>query len=271
MLTTPSRELFVSLSTEAFLAHDLLRRGYAVETIERSNERPRSSSAQHGDGHGRRGLHPARATRRRRLVARGQRSSADVLCAGRVSARTSAPLSTTRFPWTPVARSWAHDKMLEQTGATVMAEIRDDVEDALRDLRPLAKSYRHPGTPMIDRGQPRRRSASARRGDLWSGTFSASSSASLPGRGPPADRRADAQDHPALTTTPSMPRRAASSVSLMQTKIAQDLHPPRASRALGGTQRGYPTDYGLDLMAFSSSRLCRTATATSSPSRTTRT
>jgi hypothetical protein len=39
--------------------------------------------------------------------------------------------------------------MLAETREPVIAEITRDVDDALRDLRPLARTYRHPGVPLL--------------------------------------------------------------------------------------------------------------------------
>ena len=145
MLRTRSRELFVSLSAEVFVAYDLLRRGYAAETIERADSRTPDLKIS-GDE-----IDMAvevYSPRELRAVGDWTHEVTDLLQYVDVRASFDSNVSTVIEPSIPPNREqldpWAHDKMLEGTRAKVMTEISRDVEEALRDLRPLEKELPPP-------------------------------------------------------------------------------------------------------------------------------
>lgn len=262
MLTTASRELFVSLSTEAFLAHDLLRRGYAVETIERSGNR---SPDLRVHGHGIDMAVEVYSPRELRHVEEWTRELTDLMQYVDVRASFVFNGSTAIEKAMPPDREqldpWAHDKMFEETGAAVMAEIRSDVEHALRNLRSLDKSYRHRETPMtttvsIDNVRLPPDAGPRREGTFSYPGFSGYSPAGVFRRiverttRKKAKRRqthtVDAETHGLL-------------VNLMHTQIAQDLtHPAHLKQAEEVLDELVdPSKYGLDVIAFVVSALPR--------------
>jgi hypothetical protein len=254
MLTTPSRELFVSLSTEAFLAHDLLRRGYEVETIKRSAV---PSPDLRVRGRGMDMVVEVYTPRELRHVDQWTRELTDLMQYLDVRASFNFSGDTVIERAIPPNREqldpWAHDKMLEQTGATVMAEIRGDVEDALRDLHPIVKSYAHPETPMSTTVTISDVRLPPDAGPQRGGTFSYPGFSGYSPVGVfrrivertirKAEKR---QTHTIDAETRSL------LVNLMQTQIAPDLTHPAYSKQAEAVldELVDPADYGLDVIAF---------------------
>lgn len=254
MLRTKSRDQFVGLRAEALLANDLLRRGFAVDTVARAEGRTPDLRVS-GDG-----IDMAvevYSPRELRAVDDWTHELTDLMQYVDVRASFNFNGSTVIERSIPPGREqfdpWAHDKMLEQTGPTVMAEISGDVEDALRCLRPLEMSYRHQGTPMIttvtlDDVRTSPDAGPRREGTFSYPGFSGYSPAGVFGRiveraiRKKAERRqthtVDAQTHGLV-------------VNLMHTQIAQDLtHQTHLERAKAVLDEVAPADYGLDVIAF---------------------
>jgi hypothetical protein len=253
MLKTTSREQFVSLSAEVLVAHDLLRRGYAVETIDRSGDRSPDLRVR---GKGVDMAVEVYSPRELRAVDEWVHEVTDLLQYVDVRASFNSNVSTViEKPIPPDPESldpWAPDKMLERTGGTVLAEINSDFEDALRDLRPIDKSYHHPGTPMIttvtlDNVRSALDAGPARNGSFSPPGFSGYSPAGVFGKiVGRAVRKAQArQTHTVGALTRALV------VYLMGTSIAQDLtHPAHLKQAEAVLDDVDPTDYGLDVIAF---------------------
>jgi len=185
LLTTRSREQFVSHTAEVLVADDLLSRGYTVRTIETSGE---VSPDLHVTGHGidiavevysRRGL---------LAVDRGVDGVKDLLnnidIAADYSFTVDTRLDRSIPPEPGQLDPWAPDKMLAQTGEEVLAEIREDVRTALHELQPLNKEYPHSGTSLVtavvlDEVQQSSNNGPARSGSISSPGFGGYSPAGI--------------------------------------------------------------------------------------------
>jgi hypothetical protein len=156
LLTTTSREQFVSLSAEVLVADDLLRRGYTVSTIPRLG--------QPGPD-----LHftvdeidvAVEVYSPRELLAidawinevNDLLNYVDVPASYRSRVETKFERVIPPDPrWLD---PWLQAEMLAQTREDVIAEMSHDVETALRALRPLDRVYAHPGTPLLKKARRR--------------------------------------------------------------------------------------------------------------------
>ncbi len=254
MLKTTSREQFVSLSAEVLVAHDLLRRGYAVETIDRSEDRSPDLRV-HGVG-----IDMAvEVYSPRELVAVDEwtHEVTDLLQYVDVRASFNSNVSTLIEKSIPPDRRqldpWAPDLMLERTRGAVIAEVSSDLEDVLRDLRPLDKTYRHPETPMItrvtlDHVRSAPEAGPVREGAFSHPGFSGYSPAEVFRRiveGRVIKKAQERQTHTVGAETRALV------VYLMGTSIAQDLtHPAHLEQAESVLGDVDPSDYGLDVIAF---------------------
>jgi hypothetical protein len=150
LLSTRDREQFVSLTAEVLVADDFLRRGYEVQTVQRS-DRVRPDLLVGVDG-----LDVAvevYSPRELLAVDAWVREVSDLLNYVDVKASYASTVQTELEKKIPPDRTpldpWAPAKMLDETGDAVLAEITRDVEDALNALRSFTKAYRHLGTPLL--------------------------------------------------------------------------------------------------------------------------
>jgi hypothetical protein len=253
MLRTSSRELFVSLSAEVFLAHDLLRRGFEVETIQRSADRSHDLRVR-GDG-----IEMAvevYSPRELRAVDEWTHEVLDlaqyldVRSSYRSEVRTTIEQPIPPEPWQ--LDPYAHDRMLEATRGAVIAEISHDAEEALSELRPLDKSYPHEGTPMTTTITLSDVQPAADEGPVRSGTFSYPGFSGYSPAGVFAKivertiRKAqERQTHSVEAETRGLV------VYLMGTQIADDLtHEAHLRPAEALLAEVDPSDLGLDVIAF---------------------
>lgn len=252
MLTTRSRELFVSLSAEVFVAHDLLRRGYDVETIGRTDDRSPDLLLRG------RGIDMAvEVYSPRELLAVDEwiRTVLDLAQYADARASFDTYVTTTlerSFGPSEQLDPWAHDRILEATGATVMAEITGDVEDALRELRPHERTYRHSDTPMTTTVRLDNVREPPDGGPLRQGSFSypGFSGYSPAGVFRTVVDRTVKKAWGGQTLAADAETRALV-VYLMGTQIAKDLtHPAYLTQAEAVLNEVEPTEYGLDVIAF---------------------
>jgi len=165
-----------------------------------------------------------------------------------VDTRLEQTIPPERSPFDP----WAPAEMLAQTRKQVIAAISHDVEASLRELRPLSKIYRHPGTPLLtavelDEVQPAPDLGPARRGSISYPGFSGYSPSevfrTIVERAQKKARKRQAHGVPAAAR--------ALVVYLMATKIAEDLvHPAHMKGAEAALAEIDPQRYGLDAIAF---------------------
>jgi hypothetical protein len=150
LLRTRDREQFVSLTAEVFVADDLLRRGYDVKTVQRSDQvSPDLLVVIDGVDVAVEVYSP----RELLAVDAWVRKVSDLLNYLDVKASYASSVDTKLEQQIPPERErldpWAPAKILDETGEAVLAEITHDVEDALNALRPFAKDYRHGATPLL--------------------------------------------------------------------------------------------------------------------------
>jgi hypothetical protein len=150
LLTTRDREQFISLTAEVFVADDLLRRGYTVNAIPRSD---RTSPDLHVVADRVDLALEVYSPRELLAIDAWIHEVSDLLNYVDLPASYSSSVQTALERSIPPERTpldpWAPAKMLAQTRETVFADITRDVEESLRDLRPLNKGYRHAGTPLL--------------------------------------------------------------------------------------------------------------------------
>ena len=250
LLTTTSRQLFISHTAELLVA-DLLRRGYTVSTVERSDQ-PTPDLHVLSDGVD---VAVEVYSRRERVaVEEWVRAVSDLLQYVDVAANFQARVDTHREFTIPPApdqwNPWAVAKMLADTGDEVMGTITRDVQDSLNNLSPLNREYRHPGTPLqttveiydVARASPE---GPARRASFRYPGFGGHSPAGVFGNVVKnALRKARRRQAQGVTADAR-----ALVVNLMETQIANDfahpVHLEQAERHLASVE---PRDYGLELV-----------------------
>jgi hypothetical protein len=250
LLTTRDREQFISLTSEAFVAEDLLRRGYSVTTVLRQGAAVPDIHVV-ADG-----IDIAvEVYRPRELLAVDDwvKELTDLFQYVDVQASFSSSVHTRLDPTTlPRPDPWAVADMLAQTRDVVLEEITLDVEAALRKLRSLNREYAHEGTPLVttvevDDVQPAPALGPVRRGTHsppgFSGYSPAGVFATVVDRTKKKARRRQTHGFSAAIR--------ALVVDLMGVKIAGDLvhqaHTDEAKLALTDVD---PQEYGLDVIAF---------------------
>jgi hypothetical protein len=253
MLKTRSRELFVSHSAEMLVADDLLQRGYEVTTIETSDER---SPDLHVFGEGIDMALEVYSPRELRAVDDWTHEVGDLLQYVDIAASFSSGAATS-FEKTIPPEPWQFDPwavadMIDETHAVVLAEVTHDVEEALRTLQPLAKTYPHPGTPLVtsvqlDDVQPAPEGGPMRTGTISNPGFSGYSPAGVFKK----TVEKSLQKAKRRQTQGAAGDTRAQVVYLMGTQIAADLtHPAHSKQAEAVLDDVDPTDYGLDVIAF---------------------
>jgi hypothetical protein len=253
LLTTRSRNQFQSYTAELFVADDLLRRGYAVSTIERTGQ---ASPDLHVTGNGIDLAVEVYSPRELGAVDEWVHRVTDLLNYVDIAASFTSSVGTRYERSIPPQPShldpWATAGMLEQTGEHVIAEITHDVEDALRNLRSLNKVYRHPETPLVTTVEVENVEQASPRGPARWGAFSS------PGYGgySPAGvfrtvvERTEKKARKRQTHGVAAQAHALV-VYLMGTKIADDLaRPVHMSEAEAALDLLEPQHYGLDAIAF---------------------
>jgi hypothetical protein len=255
LLTTRSREQFISLSAEVFVADDLLRRGYTVRTVQRSSD-PSPDLHVVGDG-----IDVAvEVYSPRELLAfdAWQKELSDLLNYVDVAADFSSSANTVVEQPIPPPRGgprtdpWSIAEMIATTREAVIAEITDGVEESLRHLKPLTKTYRHERTPLVttielyDVAQARQLGP-VRRGTISIPGFSGYSPAGV--FRTIVDRALRKASRRQVESVPAAAR--ALVVYLMGTKIAEDLiHPSHLREAKAVLDGVDPRSRGLDVLAF---------------------
>jgi hypothetical protein len=254
LLKTRSREQFVGHTSELLVADDLLDRGYEVRTVERSGE---TSPDLLVSGDGIEVAVEVYSPRELRAVDAFVNDVVDLLNNADVAAdyTSSAETKIERALPPPPEQfdPWGPDKHLEQTADQVFAEISEDVQNALSELRPLSKVYGHGDTPLlttveIENVERSSEQGPARRGSFSYPGFSGYSPAgvfrTVVGRAlkKAKKRQASGVDASARALV----------VNLMGTKIAEDLvrsevHLNQAAEAANGID---PHEYELDVIAF---------------------
>jgi hypothetical protein len=253
LLTTSSREQFVSHTAEVFVADDLLRRGFAVRTIERSSE---VSPDLHVSGKGIDLAVEVYSPRELLAVDRWEDALKDLLNQTDIPADYRASATTRHerpIPPAPVPLDpWTLAAMIEQTHADVLGAITRDVEDALRERRLFAQTYLHPETPITTTVEIEDvRQASAEGPARWTTVAVPGFSGYSPaGVFRTIVERAEKKAWKRQTESVAADARALV-VYLMGTKIAEDLAvPAHMDEAEEGVQELDPAKYGLDAIAF---------------------
>lgn len=253
MLTTRDREQFVSLTAEVLVADDLLRRGYSVSTIPRSD---RASPDLHVVAEGVDVAVEVYSPRELLAVDAWVREVSDLLSYVDIKASYSSSVQTALERAIPPERTpldpWAPAKMLARTREDVLTDITRDVEESLRDVRPLNKVYRHTGTPLIttvdlDDVETAPEVGPVRRGTIGYPGFGGYSPAgvfrTIVER---SQKKAKRRQTQGVSTSAR-----ALVVYLMGTQIAHDLaHPAHLNQAKSALDGIEPLDYGLDAIAF---------------------
>ena len=248
------REQFASHTSELLVAEDLLDRGYQVTTIARTGD---VTPDLHVKGEGIDVAVEVYSPRELRAVDEFQNDAIDLLNNADIAAdyysRTETAIEKTIPPEPQHRDPFAHDRFLGETGEEVLAEIREDVQDALAELLPLAKTYRHGDTPLVTTVEIEdvRRSSEegpARRGSFSQPGFSGYSPAGVFRK---IVRRAQKKASEQQVSGVDASARALV-VNLMGTKIADDLvrseiHLNHAVESADGID---PQEYGLDVIAF---------------------
>jgi hypothetical protein len=253
LLTTRDREQFVSLTAEVLVADDLLRRGYTVSTVPRSDQVTPDLRAE-ADG-----IEVAvevYSPRELLAVDAWIKEVSDLLSYVDIKASYSSSVQTVLEQSIPPERTpldpWAPAKMLGQTREEVLAHITRDVGESLRNLRPLNKVYRHAGTPLLttvelDDVEMATEVGPVRRGTIGYPGFGGYSPAgvfrTIVDRSQKKAKKRQAQGVSAAAR--------ALVVYLMGTQIAEDLaHPAHLNQAKFALDDIDPRDYDLDVIAF---------------------
>jgi hypothetical protein len=253
LLSTRDREQFVSLTAEVFVADDFLRRGYDVQTVQRSD---RVSPDLLVVVDGLEVVIEVYSPRELLAVDAWVKEVSDFLNYVDVKASYASSVQTNLEQKIPPDRTpldpWAPAKMLDETGKAVLAEITHDVENALNGLRPFAKEYRHHATPLLttvelDDVAEAPDAGPLRRGTIGYPGFSGYSPAGVFRRTVERSQRKAKRRQ-----TQGVPASArVLIVYLMGTQVAEDLshraHLGQAEQALEDID---PRDYDLDAIAF---------------------
>ena len=230
-----------------------MRRGYTVRTIERSGDR---SPDLHVSGEGVDLAIEVYSPRELLAVDRWEDALKDLLNQTDIRADYRAS-ATTRYeraiPPAPLPLDpWTLADMMERAPKDVLPQIARDVEDALRNLRPLALTYAHPDTALTTTVEIEDvREASTEGPARWttiavpgfSGYSPAGVFRTIVERAEKKAKRRQAQGIAAGAH--------ALVVYLMGTKIAEDLVvPAHMAEAKEGVQDLEPMTFGLDVIAF---------------------
>ena len=143
---------------------------------------------------------------------------------------------------------WSLADALAKTRAQVLAEIVPDVENALRELRPLEKTYQHEGTPLVTTVEL----VDVKEGGRRNGTigYPGISGYSPAGVFRTVVERALRKARRRQTKGIAASGRALV-VYLMESKIAEDLVVPAHNREAEEVVKEIePRDHGLDAIAF---------------------
>ncbi len=252
LLTTSHRELFDGHITEVFVADDLLRRGYMVSTVPRADQ---PTPDLHVLSEGIDVAVEVYGPRELLAVDAWLKEVLDVLNYVDIRASYDSRIETRRVwnpPEPPQNDPWEVADMLAQTHEVVVAEITGDVEDSLRQLRPLTKQYRHAGTPLLTTVQLEHVRLAPTRGPERRGTFSypGFSGYSPAGVFRKVVEKALRKARRGQTQGVAADARALV-VYLMRTQIAEDLvHPVHMEQAERALDEIEPQEYGLDAIAF---------------------
>jgi hypothetical protein len=253
LLTTRSREQFVSHTAEVLVADDLLRRGYTLSTFPRSDQ---ASPDLHVTGDGINLAVEVYSPRELLAIDAWVDEVSDLLNYADMRASYRSDVATQLDQTIPPAPlgldSWAVAELLAETREQVLSEIGQDIESSLRELRPLKRVYRHPGTPLVttvelEDVQEASPLGPARQGTISYPGFSGYSPAGVfrtvvERAQKKAKRR---QAHGVAASARALV------VYLMGTKIAEDLsHPAHLSGAEAELNEIDPQQYGLDVIAF---------------------
>ena len=253
LLTTSSRERFVDLTAEVFVAEDLLDRGYSVRTIQLTND---PTPDLHVTGKSVDLAVEVYSPRELYAFDIWQDTTTELFSYMDVAADYHSSIATEVERTIPPEREqldpWRIAGFLGQTREHVHVEIARDVEDALRELRPLTQSYAHPGAPLVTTVELTDVRASSPVGPVRTGALSP------PGYGgySPAGvfkkvvrkalRKARRRQVQGVTASAR-----ALVVYMIGTKIAEDLKHPAHMKGAEAVLEGIePQEYGLDVLAF---------------------
>ena len=253
LLSTRDREQFVSLTAEVLVADDFLRRGYEVQTVQRSDQ---VSPDLLVVVDGRDVAVEVYSPRELLAVDAWVKEVSDLLNYVDVKASYTSSVHTKLEQQIPPDRTpldpWGHAKMLDETAGAVLAEITRDVERALAGLHALAKTYRHDGTPLLttvelDDVEEAPDNGPLRRGTIGYPGFSGYSPAGVFRRTVERSQRKARRRQ-----TEGVPAAARILVVyLMGTQIAEDLtHPAHFKQAEQALDDIDPRDYDIDAIAF---------------------
>ena len=253
LVRTRSREQFVSHIAEVFVAEDLLRRDYTVRSI------PRRSGVTpdlHVTGKGVDLAVEVYNPRELAAVDDWAREVTDLLSYVDIRANYLSRVSTREeitTPPGPMPRDpWALADALDRTREQVLAEIIPDVENSLRELRPLEKVYAHEGTPLLTTVELEDVKEPSSRGPTRHGqiSFPGFSGYSPAGVFRTIAERALKKARKRQTEGIAASGRALV-VYLMESKIAEDLVVPAHNRqAEEVVDEIESRDHGLDAIAF---------------------
>lgn len=253
LLSTRDREQFVSLTAEVLVADDFLRRGYEVQTVQRSDQVSPDLLVVVD------GLDVAvevYSPRELLAVDAWVKEVSDLLNYVDVKASYASSVQTKLEQQIPPDRTpldpWAHAKILDETGGAMLTQITSDVEGALAALHSFAKTYRHDDTPLLtsvelDDVEEAPDAGPLRRGTIGYPGFSGYSPVGVFRRTVERSQRKARRRQ-----TEGVPASArVLVVYLMGTQIAGDLtHPAHLSQAEQALDDIDPRDYELDAIAF---------------------
>jgi len=252
-LTTTSREQFISHTAEVHVAEDLLRRGFTGSTIPRSGQ---ASPDLHVKGNGVDMAVEVYSPRVLLAIDGWVNEMSDLLNYIDVPANYTANAHTTyerSIPPQPLdLNPWETARLLSQTRQEVIAAMSKDVESSLRQLQPLHRIYRHPGTRLVTTVEVEDVEQATPVGPVRRGAFSYPGFSGYSAAGvfrtvvERALRKAKRRQTHGITAASR-----AQVVNLMGTKIAEDLfHPAHMTEAEAMLANVEPLDYGLDVFAF---------------------
>ena len=150
LLATRSRAQFVGHSGELLVADDLIRRGYTVTAVPRTEQ---ATPDLHVAGAGIDAAVEVYSPRELVAVDDWVEKAKDLVNQMDVPADYTSRVDTRieleqRMPPARQPDSWEVADMLASTHDEVLASIAEDVEDHLRELRSFSNVYRHAATPL---------------------------------------------------------------------------------------------------------------------------